>query len=116
MSDSDLHPPEVSEASGIAWAELMEELPEASADDLRIDSPSDADLRLAAGLAPAAAEPPAPLSDPETTLVAAMLLMMGMPACADQPSVCGGAVERRSCGWSLLGARARSIDAWIGAG
>jgi tetratricopeptide (TPR) repeat protein len=62
LSDSDLHPPVASESgvtSGIAWAALMEELPE-PADEVQIDSPSDADLL---------AEPPAGKVPPETTLI-----------------------------------------------
>jgi hypothetical protein len=48
LSDSDLHPP-VGESginSGVAWAALMEEIPESTGntDEIRIDSPSDADL------------------------------------------------------------------------
>jgi hypothetical protein len=68
LSDSDLHPPaaESGITSGIAWAALMEEIPEPAADEIRIDSPSDADLL---------AEPPplpskAPPIGSEHTLIA----------------------------------------------
>src|SRR4051794_15824384 len=43
LSDSDLHPPvESGIPSGVAWAALMEEVPRTPADEIRIDSPSDA--------------------------------------------------------------------------
>jgi hypothetical protein len=62
LSDSDLHPP-VAESginSGIAWAALMEEIPEPPADEIRVDSPSDADLLA----------PPPPAMGSEVTLIA----------------------------------------------
>jgi hypothetical protein len=67
VSDSDLHPQpaESGITSGIAWAALMEELPEARADEIRIDSPSDADLLRESP--PVEAKPPV---GPEPTLIA----------------------------------------------
>jgi hypothetical protein len=67
LSDSDLHPPvtDSSVNSGIAWAALMEEIPEPQADEIRIDAPSDVDLLRENKPAPAA--PPA---GPDATVVA----------------------------------------------
>jgi hypothetical protein len=67
LSDSDLHPPvaESGITSGIAWSALMEDVPESAVDQLRVDSPSDADL-----LKEMPPDSPQPPIGPEPTLIA----------------------------------------------
>jgi hypothetical protein len=94
LSDSDLHPPaaEPPASSGVAWAALMEELPEVPPDDLRLDAAPVADA-----LAPteSAFVAPPPASEPTASGIGDMPDVSAVESTVQpgRPQTQGGSTE-----------------------